>query len=463
MDKNTKYQILNTEYHSGFMLIEALTLLFIFSLILVTFYSVFSVGLHYIQDSKNRLGALAVANEKMEIIRNLSYDSVGTVSGTIEGDIPQDEDISENAHAYHVHTEVIYVDDPFDGSGASDAVWFEDYKKVTVIVSWGTAPSEQVTLSSRFVPSGLEVSHVGDGILTVNVFSDQPGGSGIPNSKVQIYNPETGLNTYSMTDASGSVVFMGDNVTDSIQKYQIVVTKSGYETVATMPPYPDTPYEPVDIHASVVSGSMNVKNIVQNELANIRISTVDHLDQPVVNAHFHLVGGRRLGNDTSVIPSIPIYNFDEDGETGSDGEKEYDAISPGAYVFSLVGSTADDYEIIGADPDTAFHLMSADGTLDVKVKLASKSVSAFLATVLDGDSMMPIPGATVKLTNTAIGYDKELVTGNDGKAYFPDSADPFVPGTYHLKITADGFQDAESDIVVNTGELKAETVNMSGS
>jgi hypothetical protein len=449
-------QLKNVRTRNAFMLIEALTVIFIFSLITVTFYSVYSVGLRYIQDAKNRLGALAVANERMEIVRNLKYDNIGTVGGTISGNIPQDQDISENTKHYHIHTQVSYVDDPFDGIGYADTAWFEDFKKVIIIVSWtGAQGTEEVELISRFVPPGKEVPHVGDGILSINIFSDQPGGTGISGARVQIANPDTGINTYEETDVTGNVTFMGSTVRDSIQKYQIIVTKSGYETVATMPPYPETPYEPIDVHASVVTGTINVKNIVQNELVNLRISSVDYLDQPISGVNFHLVGGRKLGTDMLTLPPTLVYNFNEDGVTDSDGEKLFSAISPGDYIFSLIDATLSDYEIIDTDPDTPFSLMSADETLDFEVKLASKTATALLVTVINGDGEL-VPGATVSLTN-ALGYDQQLATTSEGKAFFPVSADPFLAGEYSLKITAEGFSDSESVVTISENVLTSET------
>lgn len=459
IEKNQKKQ---KRDNAGFMLIEALTVLFIFSLITVTFYSVYAVGIRSIQDAKNRLGALALANEKVEIVRNLSYDDIGTVGGTISGNIPQDQDISENAHLYHVHIQVSYVDDPFDGVGYADTVWFEDYKKVIITVSWlGAKGTEEVELVSRFVPPGKEVAQVGDGILSVNVFSDQPGGAGIAGSRVQIVNPDTGINTYEETDATGNVTFMGSTVTNSIQKYQITLTKNGYETVNTMPPYPTTLYDPIDVHASVVTGTINVKNIVQNKLADLKISTVNYLDEPISGATFHLLGGRRLGS-TVTDPITPVYNFDEDSVTDSDGEKLFSAISPGGYAFTLIGSTLSDYEIINSTPATPFSLLSSDETLEVKVKLASKTATALLVTVLKNSDDAPIPGAVVKLTN-ALGYDQTLTTASDGKVFFPVSADPFLAGSYDLEITADGFSSSTSSVTVNTDELKLEIKKLTAS
>ena len=444
----------------GFLLIEALTVLFIFSLITVTFYSVFSVGIRYIQNSKNRLGALAIANEKIEIIRNLKYDDIGTDGGAIAGNIPQDQDVSQNASQYHVHTDVVYVDDPFDGIGFADLVWFEDYKKVTIVVSWGSGEtSGEVKLVSRFVPPGKEVPHIGDGILSINIFSDQPGGVGIPDAKVQIYNPDTGINTYGMTDASGNITFMGSNVTDSIQKYQLAITKSGYETVMTMPPYPESLYNPIDVHASVVTGSMNVKDIVQNELANIEVSSVNYLSEAISDASLHLVGGRKLGT-MAIDPFTPVYSFDDDITTNSEGKEVLSSVSPGEYNVSLSGSTADDYEIINTAETAPFLLLSSDGTLSVKVKLASKTVTALLATIINDTDDATISGATVKLTNTTLGYEKDLITDGDGKVFFPDSADPFLPETYHIKVTADGFSDKEADVLIEADSLKLELVRL---
>ncbi len=463
MIKKTKNQITGVD-RRGFMLIEALTVLFIFSLITVTFYSVFTVGIRYIQDAKNRLGALAIASEKIEIIRNLTYDSIATDGGAIEGDIPQDEDIYENTRQYHVHTEVAYVDDPFDGTGFSDVIWFEDYKKVTLTVSWSNGENtEKVELISRFVPPGNEIKRIGDGILSVNVFSDQPGGAGIPDSKVAIYNPASGIDTYSYTDASGSVTFMGSGLSNFIQQYQLTVTKAGHETVVTMPPYPESSYEPVDVHASVVTGSMNVKNIVQNELANIRILTVNPLDEPIANVDFYLVGGRKLGTDMTVLPSVSIYNLNQNSETESDGEKEFNLVSPGGYNFSLIDSALDDYEIISINPGASFFLLSAVGTLEVKVRLAKKTTPALLMTVLDDFDDLPIQGARVRLINTTLGYDKEIETASDGKVFFPDSAVPFLPGTYQLEIRADGFSDSDSSVIINPDELKLETKKITAS
>ncbi|MCX6765493.1 MAG: hypothetical protein NT136_00825 [Candidatus Moranbacteria bacterium] len=453
----------------GFTLIEALVLLFIFSLITVTFYSLFSFGIRYIQDSKNRLGALAVANEKMEIVRNLKYDDIGTVDGEVEGNIPQDETVIENGRQYNVHTLVEYVQDSFDGMYPNDTA-FEDYKRVTVTASWNTGGVSQreVKLVSRFVPPGLEVANPGNGILSVNVFSDQPGGTGIPNSVVHISNPDTGLNTQKETDASGNATFMGDKVTESIQKYEITVTKTDYETVNTLPPYSISPFNPVDVHASVVIGSINVTNIVQNKLASLEIATVDYLDQSIDDISFHLTGGRKIGTEVE-MPNDPIYNLNTDSSTDSSGEKDFDRISPGQYKFYLASSVTDDYELIATDPSSSYEIIDgkeiystslySDQSLTWKVKLADKNITSIIISILRSDDDSPISGAQVNLKNS-FGYDRTQTTSANGKVFFPTTSDPFQAETYDIKVTADGFKENNSQSTVNTNELKVETIKL---
>jgi type II secretory pathway pseudopilin PulG len=137
-----------SQHLRGTTLIEALILVFILGIITVAFYQAWSTGTRLILETRNRLGALSVANEKMEIAHNLTYAQIGTKTsngqggwnyGIPGGDILQDEDITSNNHTYHVHTFVQYVDDAFDGkvSGTNplDTVP-SDYKKVEITVSW---------------------------------------------------------------------------------------------------------------------------------------------------------------------------------------------------------------------------------------------------------------------------------------------------------------------------------------
>lgn len=459
--KNTKY--FPKKDKPGFTLIEALTLLFIFSVILVTFYSVFSAGTRYIIESKNRLGALALANEKMEIVRNLAYDNIGTVGGEVGGNIPQDEEVIENTRKFDVHTLVEYFDDPYDRLGYQDLIWFEDYKIVTITVSWANSPVQNpVKLVSRFVPHGVEKQNPNDGILAVNVYSKRPDNgetSPVENSVVHVTNPEIGLDTEKETDDEGNATFMGSNIRYSIQGYQITLSKSGYEAVSTMPPYPASPYNPTDTDVSVVLGAPNVFNVAQNKLADLKISSLDYLGQSVAGIDFSIKGGRQMG--TTIETNDPVYSLSENGTTGSSGEKKYSSISPGQYAITPALSETN-YELIRTDPASPITLLW-DSPLDFKIKLADKNAASLLVTVLGNDDNLPVLGAQVELKNETFGYDITQTAPNDGKVFFPTTADIFQAGTYDLKITADGFSSKETQVTVEAGKLKTEEVKLTPS
>ncbi|HRY82723.1 MAG TPA: hypothetical protein P5232_03435 [Candidatus Moranbacteria bacterium] len=447
--------------NSGFTLIEALVLLFIFSLITTTFYQVTSVGTRYIIFSKNRLGATALANEKMEIARNLKYDDVGIQGGACAGNIPQDEDIFENGKTYHVHTLAAYVDDSFDGTlgGHPSDTAYKDYKLLKITVSWGSEGSADygsVFLLSRFVPAGLETATSGDGILSINIFSDQDDGAGVSGATVKVENSDLDFSETRQTDDTGNVMIVGAK--ESIQRYKITVSKSDYEEdIETMPPYPDTDYNPVDTHASVVAGALNVTNIAFNKTADLKIKTQDYFGTAIPNINFTLKGGRIKGTSAD-SPFASIYNLDKIDQTNSSGEKNYDSISPGGYDFEVAGSVSG-YKLIGTDPAPPLSL-SSEQELNFKVVLAPENKTSALIKVTTGENADPSSGAVVELSNGS-GYSESTTTDGNGSAFFPKTAEPeFQAGTYNLKITVDGYREISKEINIEEDKLKTETVLM---
>ncbi len=442
----------------GFTMIEALTVLFIFALITTSFYSMISIGSRHIINAKNRLGALALANEKMEIARNIKYYDLGTDNGAISGVLKGEEDIYKSTRLYHVRTLVEYVRDQFDGDFPDDVAW-NDYKRVIIEVTWnnGNGATDMVKLVSRFVPPGLEVPDPKAGILVINVFSNQPGGVGIPYTNVHVVNPDTGLDTTFTTDDSGSYALMGDKITNSIQKYQITVSKDGYETAHTYPPYPDTAYNPIDVHASVVVGSMNVANIVQNELADMTVETVDHLDQKISSIQFKIIGGRQLGTD-AVDLSKKYFSLDSTETTNSSGEKEFNDISPGKYTIEPQ-LAATSYELIGIQPLIPLQLLSASPQT-VKIRLADKTKTGMIIKTIKDETnpAEPLENATVTITKEL--FTDNLVTSIDGAVYFPKDSTPLEAGTYDVHITASGYNDNDFQITVSDGSLSVQTVKM---
>lgn len=460
--KKGHQNLLLVSKNQGFTLIEALTVLFIFSLITVTFYSIFSLGTRFIIESKNRLGAVALANERMEIIRNLKYDDIGIVGGIPSGSLVAEEDVTESKHTYHVKTFVQFVDDPFDGVLPTDAIP-NDYKRVKVTVSWKGVKDVDSTmfLVARFVPAGIEQSASG-GTLAVNIMGSD--GIGVPQASVHITNSSISptVNVTAMTDNTGNLMLPGAK--QSIQGYNITVTKNGYETVETI--NPDTvSYSVTDTPASVVDGMLNMKSIVQDKLASLKIVTVDTQGVKLPGVNFSIEGGRILGSDMMYSPAKPTYNLVADKTTNSNGEVDFGDVSPGQFFISSI--TKADYTLIGLTDFVSLDLATNIYTIsklfgdaeDVTMRFANNNVNSLIVQVVKDSDNTLIGGAEVTLSNST-GYSEMQATPKNGAVFFPNSATPLAIGTYDLRVTATGFSDYTATVDVNSDTLITQQAKM---
>ena len=448
---------------SGFTLIEALTVLFIFSLITMTFYSIFSLGGRFIIESKNRLGAVALANEKMEIIRNLKYDDIGIAGGIPSGNIVAEENVTESKHTYHVKTFIQYVDDPFDGVFPTDAIP-NDYKRVKITVSWngvGNNVQSAMSLVARFVPAGIEQASSG-GILSVNIIGSN--GVGVPQASVHITNSSISptVNVTAMTDNTGNLMLPGAK--QSIQGYNMAVTKSGYETVNTIDP-DSVSYSVIDTPASVVNGMLNIKSIVQDKVASMKVIATDAQGVKLPGVNFNIEGGRILGSNMMFSPAAPTYNLVGDKTTDANGEVNFGNVSPGQFFIKNIVKTG--YSLIALDNLSSFDvannryviLKPSENTDDITMKLAKNTVNSLIVQVMkDADSSL-MEGAEVTLSN-ASGYSEMQTTLKNGLAFFPSATGVLTLGTYDLKVIMANFNDYTGTVDLSMDKLITQQVKL---
>ena len=451
----TTHRLQVSGFKSGFTLIEMLVFLFIFTVITLAFYSTWLASTKYILFVKNRFVAISLANEKMEVVRNLSYDKIAHTGGDPPGNLRQDEYIIRANREFHVHTDIIYIDDPLDGTlgGTPKDVDFVDYKNVRIEVFWNDE-AYSVVLASRFVPAGIESSAANLGVLVINVFSNQSS-SAVSGSTVHITNAATGYNESRGTDIFGRIMLVG--LSESTQKYKITLAKSGYESVETLPAYPITSYNPTDTHASVIKSAINTIDIIQNKTANFGVKTIDYLNQSAANMNFYLKGGRKMGTTEPIElgdPAYPVYQIDSHTQTGASGEKDFGAVSPGQYEFTF---EEPGYTVVGINAVPTFSLAS-EQTFALTVKVSPNNATALLFKIKNATDS--IAGASVHLTNAG-GYDTTLTSDENGMAFFPNVVDPqFVAGPYNFSITAAGYADASDSVTVSAGSLETKEVIM---
>lgn len=436
-----------TKNKVGFSLVEVLVVVFIAAIVFTSFYTVSTVGTKYIIEAKNRLAAVALLNEKMEIIRNLAYDKVGTLESIdVSGSISPDEPVTANGHTYRVQTSVRYFDDSMDGTVETTPadVIPNDYKIVRIIVSWigSNGQDQSVSSSSMFVPQGLE-TNIGGSPLSINVIDGEtllP----IPQATVHITNSSISpqINDTIQTDNDGRIILPAARISSDDH---LVITKAGYETVQTLDASPT--FTPVYGHVSVVAGFLNTYNYFQNKLSKLTIKTVDYQNNPVGNIEFSIGGGKVIGHNElgSNVFSMPNTNGTTDATSG---EKSYSDISSGSYTITV--SPNSQYEFIDYEPATnPFFLAPGIDSL-FAVRLANKDLNSLFLKIKDSDiSQAPIAGARVTLSDGGTDIFTDKLSSLRGVVFYPDDTQVLENKAYTLKVEADGYADSSGTVTID--------------
>lgn len=204
------------------------------ALILVIFLGLFSIiraSLAVSSLAKLRNTATAIVTTRMEYIRSLQYDAIGTVGGIPAGVVAQYATSTLEGVEYVTRTFIEYADDSADGEGALDENGIiTDYKHVKVSTTYTANNGERdVTLVSNFSPPGIETT-TGGGTLRVEVVNSQ--GAPVSGASVHFVNtsisPSVDLTTFS--NANGIVYLPGAGTST---QYQVDVSKDGYSSAMT--------------------------------------------------------------------------------------------------------------------------------------------------------------------------------------------------------------------------------------
>lgn len=216
---------------SGITLIDTIVGTALMLVVFMGISAAFQLTVDVVSNSKARAGAIALANERMEYLKSLSYAQVGVIGGIPSGIVPQLETVSLNGVSYTRRTLVYYSDDPQDGSGGADTnAIIADYKTIRVEISWKYKRTDRsIQVVGRMSPVGVETAVPG-GTLTINVVDAN--NAPLRDAQIDITNtsttPNVSIRTY--TNDLGSITFIG---APAASNYQIVVSKTGYSTAQT--------------------------------------------------------------------------------------------------------------------------------------------------------------------------------------------------------------------------------------
>ena len=84
------------------------------------------------------------------------------------------------------------------------------------------------------------------------------------------------------------------------------------------------------------------------------------------------------------------------------------------------------------------------------VSLYLDAQNSFLLTVQDATNLEPIFSATVRIYNTALGYDQTQYTNTKGQTYFI----PLTSATYNLELSSLGYISTSTTLYVSGDQTR---------
>jgi len=397
----------------GFSLIETIVGIVLMLFVFVGIFGVAQMGIKLVGQSGARITATALANQKIELARNLPYDKVGTIGGIPNGSILETETITRNRITFTVKTTIVYVDDPFDNLFPNDPL-SADYKRIKVKVFWPGILGNPVFLQTDIAPKGIETTG-GGGIISILVFDAN--GQPVPQADVQVENASISppINVHYQTNDQGRLFIPGSPVCNDC--YKITATKTGYSLERTYAVNEQvrgitlaTPNKPL---VSVIEGKMSEVSFTIDQLSAKTVKTIKYVEEKTLSGSF----------DEQNQISDPIT------PTGlvSWGELSWTSTSTDIH-FQLLYATSSDWVLIpGCDftvsPADLFQL---DSLQYPSIRVKANLPSDWQITWFSSDTSMPVPNVSFTMQGVkTLGldpdgspvykYQKSFSTDNNGQ------------------------------------------------
>lgn len=255
----------------GFSYVELIMTIAITTIVFSVLFAGVHATLKVVGTSKARAGALTQMVDRMEYLRSLAYNDIGTISGVPSGTIPQFSTTTLNGITYTERVLVQYVDDDADGVGGADTNGIlADYKQLKVEYTWTVrGESDSAYIVSNVVPQGIETT-AGGGTIRVNVFD----ASVLPvaGAEVRFVNNTAvpAIDTVRYTDFSGVAYLSG---APAVADYEITVTNTGYSTDGTYTASVSNP-NPITSPIAVLESQISTMNFQIDELSDLVIYTL---------------------------------------------------------------------------------------------------------------------------------------------------------------------------------------------
>jgi prepilin-type N-terminal cleavage/methylation domain-containing protein len=445
---------------NGFTLIEALVGLAVLAIIVTAGYEAISTAVRVAGIARAQVASAAVANEQMEIARNLLYGEVGVSGSWPPGRLLATKTVVHDNRRFTVDTTVRSIDDPFDGTvgGSPNDTTSGDYKLVEVSVSCPTCKNYSTQRFDTWVaPVSLESSST-NGALFIRAFD--AGGLPLPGADVHVVNSSASP-PFTIDDVTGNDgVLQLVDVPPGVRTYAITVSKIGYSTERTYAPDGGNP-NPTKPHATVSTASLTQSSFNIDVLGSMDVTSVDTACSAVPDVGFTMTGAKLIGT-----PSVYKYNVNH--VTDGSGSKQIADLEWDSYSFFSNDATRD---VIGTIPLWPIGL--GPGTSQqVKIVTTAKNSRRLIVAVRDNTTQQPLTGASVRLTGPG-SYDQTRSTdrgyilqtnwvGGPGQADFIDTTKFLVQDGNIKTSTAGQIQLVKYDSkhYRTSGELTSSTFDL---
>jgi len=413
--------ILNTNPPAGgqirdttraFTLIEIVIDFGIFAAISLAIVTGYYASYKSIDLARSKMVAVALANEKIEKLRNMPYDDLATAHGSIYpvGQILDSENVESSGIKLTVTTKIEYHDDPYDGNaegtiaGKPRDVYPYDYKRVQVTVSHTGRNGRLAEMTTDVAARAAETpSDTGILYICVKDKASQP----VPDATITIENS-------TLTPALSLVVQSGDDGCVMIPKlppdehnnYRLVITKDGYSTFQTYPRTAQNPnaYSP---DVNVILQQVESHTYIIDRVSTLKLAFVDQNNNPVSNLSFTLEGSEKkyFNPDT--------FEYSTTFTTDSEGKVTVENLRFDQYKIVNIPSP---YYLVTATPMQPIDLLP-DSVLEAKIVLGTDSAqpTIYSITPQSGIQNMSVSitvegtnfnnGATIKLINPTTGAE----------------------------------------------------------
>lgn len=352
----------------GFSLIEILIVVLIFGLVATVVTGAIIANIKGVGLGRRKATATQIANEKMEVLRNMPYDDLATQNGDIypPGTILDEEEIIREGFTFTVLTQIKYYDDPFDGDalgtiqGKPVDLYPYDYKKAEITVK---LKNTNVVLASAVSNIGARAAETPSdtGIILVKVLDAN--GLPVAGATVTLINNEAvpPVNIITTTDNNG-IVMIPKLPEDTQNKYQIVATKDGMSTDQT---YERTAQNPnaVQPNVDVLIQQVTSQTLTIDTLSTMNITVVDTAGNPISGLSLEVKG------DKLIYFNPETAKYDQTHVTNAQGQINLTNMEWDGYSLTPTEATN---RICATDPYQKVTL-TPNSTLNVKLTVTTNA------------------------------------------------------------------------------------------